>query len=361
MQIFWYLPTHGDSRHLASSIGSREASHAYLKQVAQAADSLGYVGALLPTGHYCHDPWIIASSLIDATHRLKFLVAVRPGLMSPGVSARMAVTLGQISGGRCLVNIVAGGDPVELGADGLFLDHDTRYKLADEFLMIWRRLFAGERVSFVGEHFHIEAAQLLIDGRCPQVDIYFGGSSEAGQAVAAQRADVYLMWGEPPRQVGEKIRQVRELATRAGRRIRFGLRLHLVVRKTRQEAWQAANDLMRYVTDDTIEVAQSLLARHDSVGQHRMVELHRGRRGKLEVSPNLWAGIGLVRGGAGTGLVGDPKTVAARIQEYSRLGIDSFIFSGYPHLEEAYRVAELLLPELKCTRNEAIVRSAAAD
>ena len=360
MQIFWYLPTHGDGRHLATSIGSREASHAYLKQVAQASDNLGYDGALLPTGHYCHDPWIIASSLVDATRRLKFLVAVRPGLMSPTVSARMAATLGQISGGRCLVNVVAGGDPVELGADGLFLDHDTRYKLADEFLIIWRRLFDGERVDFVGEHFHIVAAQLLINERCPQIEIYFGGSSEAGQLVAARRADVYLTWAEPPRQVAEKIRQVRDLATRAGRRIQFGLRLHLVVRETTQKAWQAANDLMRYVTDDAIEIAQSLFSRHDSVGQRRMVQLHKGQRGKFEVSPNLWAGIGLVRGGAGTALVGDPKAVAARIQEYQELGIGTFIFSGYPHLEEAYRVAELLLPELRSACKQSNIQSVAA-
>jgi alkanesulfonate monooxygenase len=360
MQIFWYLPTHGDGRYLATGIGSRSASHAYLKQVAQAADNLGYAGALLPTGHYCQDPWIVASSLIDATRRLNFLVAVRPGLMSPTVSARMAATLDQISGGRCLVNIVAGGDPVELGADGLFLDHDTRYQLADEFLIIWRRLFQGERVKFMGEHLHIEAAQLLIEGRCPQVDIYFGGSSEAGQLVAARRADVYLTWGEPPRQVAEKIRQVCDLAARVGRRIRFGLRLHLVVRETTQKAWQAANDLMRYVTDDAIDIAQNLFSRHDSVGQRRMVQLHKDRRGKLEISPNLWAGIGLVRGGAGTALVGDPKTVAVRIREYRELGIDTFIFSGYPHLEEAYRVAELLFPELESTRRQPDTRSAAA-
>ena len=360
MEIFWYLPTHGDGRYLATGIGSREASHAYLKQVAQAADNLGYAGALLPTGHYCHDPWIIASSLIDTTRRLKFLVAVRPGLMSPTVSARMAATLDQISGGRCLVNIVAGGDPIELGADGLFLDHDTRYELVDEFLTVWRRLFEGERFNFAGEHFHIEAAQLLIDRRRPQVDIYFGGSSEAGQLVAARRADVYLTWGEPPRQVAEKVRQVRGAAARWGRRVRFGMRLHVVVRETSQKAWQAANDLMRYVTDDAIDIAQNLFSRHDSVGQRRMVQLHKDRRGKLEVSPNLWAGIGLVRGGAGTALVGDPKTVAVRIREYRELGIDTFIFSGYPHLEEAYRVAELLLPQLQSTHKQPNMGSAAA-
>lgn len=135
------------------------------------------------------------------------------------------------------------------------------------------------------------------------------------------------------------------MAARAGRRIRFGLRLHLVVRETTRKAWEEANDLMRYVTDHAVEIAQSLFGRHDSEGQRRMVQLHKGRRGEIEVSPNLWAGIGLVRGGAGTALVGDPKVVAARIREYEDLGIDTFIFSGYPHLGEAYRVAELLLPE----------------
>jgi alkanesulfonate monooxygenase len=357
MQIFWYLPTHGDGRYLATGIGSREASFSYLKQVAQAVDSLGYAGALLPTGYYCHDPWIIASSLVDATCRLKFLVAVRPGLMAPAVSARMAATLQHISGGRCLINIVAGGDPVELAADGLFLDHDTRYELADEFLIIWRRLFEGERISFVGEHFHIEAAQLMTEKLPPRMNIYFGGSSEAGQSVAARRADVYLTWGEPPHQIAEKVRRVLDLAACAGRKIRFGLRVHLVVRETTHKAWEAANDLLTYVTDDAIEIAQGLFSRHDSVGQGRMVELHKGKRGKLEISPNLWAGIGLVRGGAGTALVGDPKTVAARIREYHNLGIDTFIFSGYPHLEEAYRVAELLLPELRSASDQSVYNS----
>jgi alkanesulfonate monooxygenase len=138
------------------------------------------------------------------------------------------------------------------------------------------------------------------------------------------------------------------------------MRLHVVVRETSQKAWQAANNLMRYVTDDAIDIAQNLLRRHDSVGQRRMVQLHKDRHGKLEVSPNLWAGIGLVRGGAGTALVGDPKTVAVRIREYRDLGIDTFIFSGYPHLEEAYRVAELLLPELQSTRKQPNMRSVAA-
>jgi alkanesulfonate monooxygenase len=346
MEVLWYLPTHGDGRYLATAVASRTANQGYLRQVAQAADELGYAGALLPTGNYCEDPWIVASSLLATTKRLKFLVALRPGLTAPTAAARMAATFNRLSGGRCLINVVVGGDPVELAGDGIFLEHDERYALADEFLTVWQRLFRGELVSFQGRHLKIEGAQLGRPRPSTIPPLYFGGSSVAGRLVAARHADVYLTWGEPPAEVAQKITAVREAAAREGRAIKFGLRLHVVVRESAREARQAAEDLLRYVTAETIEIAQSLLARHDSVGQARMVGLHRGARRNLEVAPNLWAGIGLVRGGAGTALVGDPTDVAARLAEYHQLGIETFILSGYPHLEEAYRVAELLFPKL---------------
>jgi len=187
----------------------------------------------------------------------------------------------------------------------------------------------------------------------PHPPVYFGGSSKVAYGLAARQVDVYLTWGEPPHAVQEKIGAVRRLAEEQGRSVRFGIRLHVIVRETEQEAWAAANDLIRYVDDDTIARAQKTFARFDSEGQRRMAELHGGGREKLEVSPNLWAGVGLVRGGAGTALVGDPATVAKRMREYSDLGIETFILSGYPHLEEAYRVADLLFPHLPVsTRSE---------
>jgi alkanesulfonate monooxygenase len=347
MKLLWFIPTFGDGRYLASARGARDTNFSYVRQIAQAVDELGYYGALLPTGRTCDDPWIVAASLIPLTRQMRFLVAIRPGLMSPTISARMVATFDRYSDSRLLLNVVTGGDPVELAGDGLHLKHEERYALTDEFLSIFRRVLAGEAVDHAGKYLDVHDAKLYRSGvQKPYPEIWFGGSSAAGHQVAAEHVDVYLSWGEPPADVASKLAEVQALAAARGRTLRFGLRVHVIVRETEAEAWAAADDLVRYVTDESIAVAQKSFARFDSVGQRRMAELHSGRRESLEISPNLWAGVGLVRGGAGTALVGDPETVAARLHEYASLGIETFILSGYPHLEEAYRVAELLFPLL---------------
>ncbi|MBW4629486.1 MAG: FMNH2-dependent alkanesulfonate monooxygenase [Brasilonema octagenarum HA4186-MV1] len=347
MQLLWFIPTHGEGRYLGTAIGGRAVNFDYWRQIAQAVDHLGFTGALLPTGRSCEDAWVLASALVTHTTKMRFLVAIRPGLMSPGVAARMAATFDRISGGRLLINVVTGGDPTELAGDGLHLSHDDRYKLTDEFLTVWRQIAASEVANFQGDYLNIQDGKLLFPSvQKPYPPLWFGGSSPIAQDIAAKHVDVYLTWGEPPAQVGEKIAAVRRLAEAQGRTLRFGIRLHVIVRETETQAWDAANDLIRYVDEEAIAKTQKAYARMDSEGQRRMQELHQGSREALEISPNLWAGIGLVRGGAGTALVGDPDTVAQRILEYADLGIETFIFSGYPHLEEAYRVAELLFPRL---------------
>jgi alkanesulfonate monooxygenase len=345
--FLWFLPTHGDGRYLGTTVGARPVDLRYLRQVAQAADDLGYFGVLLPTGKSCEDSWLVASALVPLTERLRYLVAVRPGLLSPTLAARMTATLDRLSEGRLLINVVTGGDSAESRADGVFLDHDERYAVTREFLDIYRRLLRGEEVTERGQHISVEGARLAFPPHQqggPQ--IYFGGSSNAGIDVAAEHVDKYLTWGEPPTQVREKLTTAAVAAARKGRSLSFGIRLHVVVRETDAEAWAAAESLISHLDDGAIAAAQQAFARMDSVGQRRMAALHGGRRDQLEISPNLWAGIGLVRGGAGTALVGDPHTVAARINEYRAIGIDTFILSGYPHLEEAYRFAELVFPLL---------------
>ncbi|PFO06630.1 alkanesulfonate monooxygenase, FMNH(2)-dependent [Bacillus sp. AFS076308] len=352
MNVFWFIPTHGDSRYLGVTTGGRAVTLPYLKQVAQAVDELGFTGALLPTGRSCEDSWVVASSLISVTSRMKFLVAVRPGLSSPSQAARMAATFDRLSNGRLLINVVTGGDPVELAGDGLHLNHTERYELTDEFLTIWRDLLEKGEANFSGNYLTIDNGKLLYPPvQQPYPPLYFGGSSEIGQEIAAKHVDYYLTWGEPPAKVAEKINEVKKLAAHHGRTVSFGIRLHVIVRETEQEAWEAANDLIKYVDDDLIASSQKIFSRFDSVGQQRMSELHNGSKDQLEISPNLWAGVGLVRGGAGTALVGDPETVAQRMKEYADLGIETFILSGYPHLEEAYRVSELLFPHLPLAKD----------
>ena len=348
LDLYWFIPVSGDGSYLGTAEGHRPADFSYLKQIAEAADRLGYTGVLIPTGKNCDDPWITAAALAPLTQHLRFLLALRPATLSPTLAARQAAALDRISNGRFLVNIVSGGNPKELAGDGIHLSHDGRYEHAAEFLEIYSRLLAGEKVTFAGKHIQVtDAAQEFPPVQAPRPPIWFGGSSDAGIAVAADHADTYLTWGEPVEEVRQKIETVKARAAARGRTVNFGLRIHLIVRESDEEAWEAAEKLISRLPDSAIEAAQKKFREEsDSVGQKRMTVLHAGSRDNLEIAPNLWAGVGLVRGGAGTALVGSPRTVAARLREYQALGISTIIASGYPHLEEAYKVAELLFPVL---------------
>jgi alkanesulfonate monooxygenase len=355
LRFHWFLPTNGDGRDIVGgghgvatgTAGTiRPASLAYLGQIARSAEQLGFEAALTPTGAWCEDAWLVTAMLTEVTERLKFLVAFRPGLISPTLSAQMAGTFQRHSRGRLLLNVVTGGESTEQRAYGDFLDKEQRYARCDEFLDIVTRLWSGETVTHYGDHLQVEGARLatLPD---PVPDLYFGGSSGPAGPVAARRTDVYLTWGEAPAAVDKKLRWMDGLAREAGRTLRYGIRLHVISRDTADEAWRQADRLIEGVDEAMVRKVQENLARSESEGLRRMRELHGGSRDNLEVSPNLWAGVGLVRGGAGTALVGSHTEVADRIEEYARLGLSEFILSGYPHLEEAYWFGEGVLPILQ--------------
>jgi alkanesulfonate monooxygenase len=354
LTFHWFLPTNGDSRHVvggghgtpATASGrDRPPTVAYLSQIARAAEEVGFAGALTPTGAWCEDAWLTTAMVAQHTERLKFLVAFRPGLISPTLAAQMAATFQRQTGGRLLLNVVTGGENREQRAFGDFLDKDGRYRRTGEFLHVVRGLWEGRTVGLHGEHVRVEDAALA---RVPDPvpEVYFGGSSPIAGEIAARHSDVYLTWGEPPAQVAEKIARIRSLAAAQGRTLRFGIRLHVITRDTAEQAWAEADRLLDGFDPETVASVQAGLARSESEGQQRMLNLHGGRRDRLEIHPNLWAGIGLVRGGAGTALVGSHDEVAERIREYHALGIDEFILSGYPHLEEAYWFGEGVLPRL---------------
>jgi alkanesulfonate monooxygenase len=352
LAFHWFIPTQGDGRRLIEEtrpVGvagrARPATLGYLTQVALAAEELGFAGALTPTGLWCDDAWVTTAMLSQRTERLKFMIAFRPGLVSPTLAAQMAATFQRHSAGRLLLNVVTGGDAEEQRALGDFLEKTERYERTAEFLRVVGDLWRGETVDLDGELLTVAGAQLE-QLPTPAPPIYFGGSSPAALGVAARYVDVYLSWGEPPALLGEKLDELTALARAQGRRLRLGIRLHVVSRDSSQAAWREAERLLEGIHPDTIERVQERLRRSESEGQRRMTALHNGSSSGLEVAPNLWAGVGLARGGAGTALVGSHQEVAERIEEYAALGIEEFVLSGYPHLEEAYWFAEGVLPIL---------------
>jgi alkanesulfonate monooxygenase len=347
LDFLWFFPTNGDVHFFGSKDGIRRTDNAYLREIAIALDRLGYYGALLPTGNFCEDALVVGTSLVHFTERLRFLIALRPGSIVPAESVRQCAALDRFCKGRLLMNVVVGGVSGDMESDGNFLPHDERYAQGAEFLRIWRALMSGEMVNSMGKYYSCKNGKLYFPPvQAPFPPLYIGGASDAGRKLASELCDVHLSWGEPPHQVAETIADVRARAAALGRRMRFGIRLHFIVRETDEEAWTAARKIIAHLSDDAIEAAQKKLRSADAEGQRRMLALHGGDRNRLEIAPNLWAGIGLVRAGAATALVGSPKTVAARLKEYMAVGIDSVVGSGYPHLEEAYRVAELLFPHL---------------
>lgn len=353
MEIYWYLIPQ-DGPYPWTEKGRRAVDYDYLAQIARAVDHLGYTGALLATGGGEHDAWVLGASLIPVTKRMKFIIAVHPGIVAPLMLAQKAATFDQFSDGRLILNMVT-GEKHQMPPYGIELDHDDRYALTDEYWGIWRRLMSGEVVDFDGKHVKLRGAQLKLPAiQKPYPKLFFGGSSEPALNVAARHADTYLTWGEPPPQAAEKVRAVRERAKALGRTVKFGIRLNIIVRETTEEAWDAAQWLLDRMDDTAVAGAQARNQASDSVGQARMREIVGDVKPKrardLEIYPGLWAGFGLVRNGPGTAIVGNPQTVADLILEYRDIGFDTFIISGQPLLEETYRVADLLLPLLPFDR-----------
>ncbi|MYS07600.1 LLM class flavin-dependent oxidoreductase [Streptomyces sp. SID6041] len=356
--LHWFLPTGGDGRDpggvtavqgRTGSATRRSADIPYLTQVARAAEQAGFHSLLTPVGLGCADPWILTAALAQHTTRIGFPVAFRAGFASPTLLAQQADAFRRFAGGRLALNVVTGGDPTEQRAYGAWLEHDARYSRTEEVMTVLRTLLAGKTADHHGTHVRIAGARLTDPDLRHPVPLYFGGASPAAEQVAARQADVQLLWGEPPAAVAARITRLRERARAAGRTVRFGLRLHVISRDTAADAWSEADRILAGFDPEAVRASQERFAGMDSTGQARMTALHGGvvDAARLTVAPNLWAGIGLLREGAGTALVGSHDEVAGRLAEYHALGIDEFVLSGYPHLEEAYRVGEEVAPRLR--------------
>lgn len=361
VEVGWFIPTTGDGEFIGIP-PQRPDSPEYLTEVAKAAENAGYEFVLIPTGGDCWDGFVVGTWIAAHTTKLKSLVALRPGLISPVLAARNAATLDQMTGGRMMVNVVTGHYPQDLKAcgDPLFDKHDERYERTLEFLQVVKGVWKagdvkGGGFDFTGKHYVVEG------GNCqpavlqqPHPPIYFGGSSEAGKKTAALSADVYLMWAEPlewiQSQISEMQGYLQQLKEDQGieRTLRYGMRAQLVVRETEEEAWEAAWRILSKADPELVKSKEKLHAKTDAIGQNRQMELfNQSIEDDYVIAPNMWAGLSAIRGGGAVAFVGTPHQITDRILEFVDIGITSFILSGYPHLEEAEISGRLLMPILQ--------------
>jgi alkanesulfonate monooxygenase len=353
LEFHWCVPVAGDGFYLGLPAWERPPSLEYAVSIAKTGEAYGFTQLLFGMGFDNHplEAWTLATAVLALTERASAMVAVRPGFFSAPILAKMAVTLDHISQGRLSLNIVTGGRPDEQAMYGDYLDHDARYRRTGEFLEICRKLWSSPLAfDYQGEFHTLKQTRLeMLPMQRGGPAFYFGGASDAATQVCAAWADVYLMWGEPLAQIGERIVAMRSQVEAQGRteEVRYGLRINVIARPTAREARDAAREMLSKVPAEALKKGRRTEfpnTRRQSVGQGRQWEF----RGKADedwyLSPGLWAGISVVRSGAGMALVGSYEEVAAMLLEYVALGIHCFILSGYPHLEECENVGRHVLP-----------------
>jgi alkanesulfonate monooxygenase len=349
----WFIPIDGDGEHIGTLRAERPPSFAYLRQVVETAERNGFNSLLIPTrfanGLFDEaaplaETWTTVTALAAVTSRIRFLVAVRPGFISTGLFAQMAATLDQISGGRLDLNVVPGGIQGDFERFGEQSDHAHRYQRAEEFIDALRRLWASPApVTYEGQHVQLRGALCSpgVVGKGPR--FYLGGASQRALGLAGRQSDVYLAWILPRDEIARHLDLARAEFALAGRPPAFGLRTHLIVRPTEAEAWDAAEELLSMAQGAVKSQRQAVFAGTAMVGQRSQAREQADHR----LGPHLWNGISTVRVNCGTALVGTPDQVARELLGYWRLGIDEFILSGYPHVEECDRVATDLLPTVR--------------
>lgn len=371
VKILWYLTT-PDGPYPWEAEGRWKSDFQHLKQIAVTADRLGYYGSLL--GSSPNESLAVSAALIDATERLRFLVAQHPGELSPAVLAKWALTFDQFSNGRLLFNVVNGSD-ASLATYGIHYGHDERYDFSLEYWRAFQSIYAGETGGYDGRYVKLAprqpgAASHPLGGwhppkQKPGIPLWGAGTSGPGVAHSVQLLDVYLSFADTPPKLGEKFARVAAEAAKIGRELTFGTRLQVIVRETEEEAWAHAEKLLQRAS---IETARNAILRQLPPGetldsfvsddpqiQRNLESIRAGRlpsARELEIYPNMWVGpslfgFNILGPAAGTYLVGSTEQVAERIREYERHGTSAFILSGFPLIDEAQRVADLLFPLLE--------------
>ncbi len=319
-----------------------QSSWDHCSAIVRAAEEAGFDNILLPSGYDLGiDTVSFASSIAPSLTQMKLLVAVRCGEVWVPQLARQLATLNQTLNGRLNINIISSEMP------GESLNGPARYRRTTETMQALRALMNGQREDIDGEflQLHLDAPRICKEtAPCPP--FYFGGLSDEARETAAQDADVYLMWPDTEVAIADIISDMTRRAAHYGRTLKFGYRVHVVVRETEEEAFAAASHLISAVDAETGNAIRSRSLDSTSVGVRRQAELRDAASSDGFIEDNLWTGIGKARSGCGAAIVGTPEQVANKIRRYQDLGIEAFIFSGYPHLDEAQRFARTVLPLL---------------
>jgi alkanesulfonate monooxygenase len=347
----WFIPIDGDGIRLGVRTAERPPTFDYLREVVQTAEKHGFHSLLIPTrfvnGLFAEEAplaetWTMATALAAVTSRIRFLIAVRPGFVAAGLLAKMVATLDQISQGRVDINIVPGGIQNDFERLGVEIDHAGRYAQAEELMQACKALWTGEVIDFQGTYISLRGA-CCSPPPMGMPRFYQGGASPRAEALAARLADVYLLWIEPLDSIAARIERVTAQYRACGRAPAFGLRTHLIVRDDSAEAWATAEALIAHADPVVLKQRQQVMVGTPMSGQQmqaRHMDQHR-------VGPHLWNGLSTVRVNCGTAIVGTPQEAAEELFTYWQLGIDEFILSGFPHVEECHRVYRDVLPRLR--------------
>jgi alkanesulfonate monooxygenase len=343
IEISWFgALCDDDYEQLGVPQADLRSSWLHCSEIVKNADQLGFDNILLPSGYELGiDTISFASSVAPLIENMKLLTAVRVGENWVPQLARQLSTLNQVLNGRLAINIISSEMP------GESLDGPSRYRRTTETMRALRILLNGERLDTDGEFvsLHLDAPRIC-KATAPSPAFYFGGLSDEARETAAMDADVYLMWPDTEEEIARIIDDMKTRAARYSRILKFGYRVHVVIRDTEEEAREAAGHLISAVDTATGDAIRSRSLDSTSVGVRRQAELRDASSDDGFIEPSLWTGIGKARSGCGAAIVGSPQQVISKIRRYQSLGIESFIFSGYPHIAEAERFAELVLPHL---------------
>ena len=369
IDIFWRIPTHGEP----SSHRSRKPWHGdwfpgndnltkpglgggedgttyidYLAEIARAAEISGFQGGLIPSFPSTDEPWVISAFLARETKTFRFMIPFQPGFLNPVVAARQTASLQRATGGRALYNIITGGGGPQQLWWGDSVPHDDRYTRTTEFLDVVRGVWRGGPFSYQGKFYQVEEAGLpdpLSQEEFPE--IYFSGSSDAALASASKHADYYLSWLEPFDALRDKFKRVKDRTDALGRKIKTAVRVDILARPTEEEAWEEIRKGFANVDPAALARFQGTGEPSESVGAARQRDFRPTTINSykdLITEPNIFSGFSLLRGGQTQGIVGSYEQVAERLDDLVQLGADAFILASTPHLEEAYRVGEEVLP-----------------